>query len=171
MSGTKLYDVGDWLVHTSYGIGQIKAVEVKDISGEKVSYFRIETVDSTFWVPVNRTDGDELRPLSSPEEVSEAAAILLRPPRTMSSDHKVRNNNIRSVTAENNFDDIARMVRDLQGRQRNRGESNYQERNAMRALKQQLVEEWALVTGEDEDTVARRIDALLNDSIPIDEDE
>ena len=166
MEASNEYSVEDWLVHAFLGIGQIKAIELKSISGESVQYFRIKTTDSTFWIPVDRMDSQELRPLSTPVEVQLATAILLRPPKAMASDHKLRKNDIRRVQQNNTLEDIARLIRDLRARQRERGELAMEELNAMRALKQRLVEEWAIITGEKTDKIASKLEDLLNDQQP-----
>ena len=162
MEPSHAYSEEDWLVHTFYGIGQIKGVEVKRISGEKVSYFRIQTTDSTFWMPVDQMDSEVLRPLSSLEEIQLAIATLQRPPKSMSSDHNARKNRIRRVQLQNTPEDTARLIRDLRARQRDRGELNLEESSAIRTLKQRLVEEWSLVMDKKSEKVASRLDDLLD---------
>ena len=156
------YSVEDWLVHAVFGIGQITAVEEKGISGANVAYFRIQTADSTFWIPVDRMENQDLRPLFSKAEIQIVIAILLTPPEAMSSNHQMRKNDIHRVLLLNAPADSARLIRDLRARQRERGELNLEEHNALRALKQRLVDEWAMVTGEQADQVTSRIDDLLN---------
>ena len=134
MKSSHAYSEQDWLVHTHYGIGQIKGIEVKGISGTQVSYFRIETADSTFWVPVDQMDSEKMRPLSTPEEIQLAIAVLQRPPQEMSSDHNARKNRIRAVNLQNSPEDIARLIRDLRGRQIIRGELNLEESSAIRQV-------------------------------------
>ncbi len=152
----------DWLVHTHYGIGQIKGIEVKMISGAKASYFRIQTSDSTFWIPVDQIDSEILRPLSTLEEIQLAIAILQRPPKKMSSDHNARKTRIRRVQLQNTPEDTARLIRDLRARQRDKGELNMEESSAIRALKQRLIEEWSLVMDKKSEKVSSRLDDLLD---------
>lgn len=72
MNASHIYAVADWFEHTYYGIGQIKGIEAKDISGASVDYFWIQTTDSTFWVPVDRMDSEKNRPFIPHSAVSEA---------------------------------------------------------------------------------------------------
>ena len=162
MESPHTYSIEDWIVHNVFGIGQIMSVEVKSISGAKVQYFRIQTKDSTFWIPIDRMNSAEMRPLSTKVEIQSVIAVLHRPSRAMSSDYKKRDNAIRCVRRENKLEDIARLIRDLRARQLERGELNLDELKAMRASKQQLVEEWSIVTGERKDKVASRLDELVN---------
>jgi len=169
MDTTHAYSKEDWLVHTHYGVGQIKDIEVKAISGKDVQYFRIQANDCTYWMPVSKMDNLKIRPLSSIEEIRLVIDILQRPPKEMSPDHLVRKNRIRSVQLKNVPEDIARLVRDLRARQRDKGKYNVDEYHVVRMLKQRLVDEWSIVTGENEDKVKTELEALINHQ-PLPED-
>ncbi len=162
MNASHIYAEGNWLVHSYYGIGQIKGIEVKDISGASVDYFRIQTTDSTYWVPVDRMDSEKMRPVSTLEEFRLTIAILQRPPKEMSPDHQVRKTRIQRVQHQNMPEDIARLIRDLRARQRNKGKYNLDENNVIRTLKQRLVNEWSIVAGKSEEEIASSLDALLD---------
>lgn len=162
MTSSHSYSEEDWIVHAHYGIGQIKGIEVKGISGEDVRYYRIRTVDSTYWIPLDQMENDVLRPLSSSEEVQLAMAVLQRPPKEMATDHNSRKSRIKRVHQQNSLEDIARLIRDLRGRQRDRGELNLEETSAMRTLKQRMVEELSLVTGKKSENVESTLDDLLD---------
>jgi len=161
MEAPQAYTEGDWIVHAHYGIGQIKCVEVKGISGEKVSYFRIEATDSTFWMPVDHMDGEMSRPVSSQQEFQKALTVLKNPPQEMSSSHIERQSRIKRVRLENSPQDIARLIRDLRARQRDKGILSQNERSAFTSLKQQLVEEWTIVSGTQPEKIALQVDKLL----------
>ena len=79
------YSTGDWIVHAYYGIGQIKGVEVKCISGEESRYYKIQATGSTYWMPVDQMDSEALRPLATSEEMQQAIDVLQEPPMEMSS--------------------------------------------------------------------------------------
>lgn len=162
MKTSHIYLEEDWLVHSQYGIGQIKGIEVKSISGRDVNYFRIQTTDSTFWVPVDQMDSEKMRPVSTLEEIQLVIAILQRPPMEMSPDYKDRNSRIQRVQLQNSLEDIARLIRDLRARRRDKGQYNLEENNVVRTLKQRLVDEWSVVTGQNAEIVTSSLDALLN---------
>ena len=156
---------GDWIVHCSYGLGQIMGIETKRISGSGTRYYRIQTSDSTYWLPVTQSDSEELRPLASQAEIQAALAILAKPPRKMASNHTARKSRIQQVRSDNTPDDIARLVRDLRARQRDKGILNQTERSAYGTFKQRLLEEWAAVSGSQLDLLAARLEALLNPQV------
>ncbi len=156
------YSKGDWIVHSYYGIGVIKGVEVKSISGEESRYYRIQATDSTYWMPVDQMDNEALRPIATSEEMQQAIDVLQKPPREMSSNQNVRKSRIRRVQLQNDPEAVARLVRDLRARRKEKGTLNQNERSAFSVLKQQLIEEWAIVSGLNSETVTSELEALLN---------
>lgn len=162
MESAHVFSEEDWLVHSYYGIGQIKGVEVKGISGAEVHYFRIQTTDSTFWVPVDQMDSEIMRPIATPQDIHMVIAILQRPPKEMSSDHHIRKSRIRCVQLENTPEDVARLIRDMRARQQDKGKYNLDENNVVRTLRQRLIEEWSIVMDKQTERVATRLDTLLN---------
>jgi len=156
------YSQDEWIVHAHYGVGQIGGVEVKSISGEETSYYKIKTSDSTFWVPVDQMNSEVLRPLSTREEIQQALDTLRRPAKEMSSNSKLRQSRIQSVRESNAPDAIAQLIRDLRARKRDKGVLYSSERAAFQTLSQRLVQEWAIVTDANVDELALELDQLLN---------
>jgi RNA polymerase-interacting CarD/CdnL/TRCF family regulator len=162
MEEAQTYSDGDWIVHSRFGIGQIKDIEVKHISGDETRYYRIKTTDSIFWMPVDKMDSDLLRPLSSPEEIHLAIATLQEPPEEMSSNYKIRQIRIQDAQTHNTPKAIAQIIRDLRAYRRKKDALNSTERSAFRSLKQRLVEEWAIVLDIKTETAASKLETLLN---------
>jgi len=162
MKASQVYSEGEWLVHSVFGIGQIMGIEVKNISGANIDYFRIQTFNSTYWVPVNRVDSEKMRPVATLEEFARAIAILQRPPKAMSADHKVRKTHMERVQEQNMPEEMARLMRDLRARQRDKGVYHLDENNAIRTLKQRLADEWSVISGETIENATSRLDALLD---------
>lgn len=162
MEEVREYSKGDYIVHTRYGIGQIKGLDLKDISGEETRYYRVKTTDSTYWIPVDQMDSEVLRPLSSAEDIQKAITALQNPPKEMSQNYKTRQSRIQTVQDRNTPRAIARLIHDLRERQREKGALNKTERSAFRTLKQRLVEEWALVTGAKTEKIESKLNILLN---------
>ncbi|MFN2121902.1 MAG: CarD family transcriptional regulator [Candidatus Promineifilaceae bacterium] len=162
MKASQVYSEGEWLVHSVFGIGQIMGIEVKNISGANIDYFRIQTFNSTYWVPVNRVDSEKMRPVATLEEFARAIAILQRPPKAMSADHKVRKTHMERVQNQNMPEEMARLMRDLRARQRDKGVYHLDENNAIRTLKQRLADEWSVISGETIENATSRLDALLD---------
>lgn len=162
MAESYTYTAGNWIAHSHFGIGQIIDVEVKSISGDETSYYRIKTAESTFWVPVDQMDSELIRPLATPEDIQQVIVVLQNSPKAMSSNTKLRQSRIHNVRVNNTPSDIARLLRDLRARQRDKGLLYSSERSAYRTLKQQLVQEWAIVTGTETEEIGLQIDGMLD---------
>ena len=163
----KKYKTGDWVVHAYYGIGQIERVEEKGISGDETLYYRIQTADSIFWMPVEQIDSDLIRHIAGEEEIDDVITILNREPREMSSNHQTRKGRIRQTRLLNTPVAFARLIRDLRARQLMKGKLNLSERNAFDQFKKRLAEEWAVATGSTTEKISRKLENLLNQQEPL----
>lgn len=160
MQGTTTYKRGDWIVHRNYGVGQIKGIEQKSISGKMHQYFRVHSAKSTFWVPMESQD-DYLRPLVTQNECQEIMRIFQRPPRQMHRNFRKRQTRIRAVEKGDSLLEIARLIRDLAAR-RLQTNLNGTERRAFRELKRRFLVEWRTSMGYNEREAQHRLNALLD---------
>ncbi|MFN2245857.1 MAG: hypothetical protein ACK2U4_01970, partial [Candidatus Promineifilaceae bacterium] len=82
--------------------------------------------------------------------------------KAMSADHKVRKTHMERVQNQNMPEEMARLMRDLRARQRDKGVYHLDENNAIRTLKQRLADEWSVISGETIENATSRLDALLD---------
>ena len=47
-----MFQVGDRVIHWTYGPGQIVQVEEKQVASEMVEYYKVQVKDLTIWVPL-----------------------------------------------------------------------------------------------------------------------
>lgn len=73
-----MFGVGDKAVYPAHGVGQIEAVESRDIMGTKMSVYvmRIFDRNMTILIPVNKCGEVGLRPVMRCDEVDEVLDIL-----------------------------------------------------------------------------------------------
>jgi CarD family transcriptional regulator len=163
MAKLELLKEGNWIVHKRYGIGQIQGVEEKNVSGEPVDYYRVETHNSIVWLPVADLNKDAFRALATAEEFQEAVDILQRPPRQMASNFNTRKKEINDVMSKNSIVAIARLVRDLWYRQTGRTLSNTEHR-ALRRFMRRLTAEWSVCRDVDAEEARERVYDILRSS-------
>lgn len=145
------YSKGDWVVHIYYGIGQVKGIEKKHISGKMAEYYRVKTGGSVFWVPVEETDLCRARPLTPPSKLRKAIKALEKPPCEMEPDVKQRQYRIKDARSDGSLLSICRLVRDLSARQVE-DSIGQNEKRALDFFKKLLLAEWSVsaeVTVED----------------------
>ena len=172
------YQTGDWIVHAHHGVGQIKAAEDMSMSGTETTYYRIDMINSTIWIPVDQMDDGQLRPISDSSEFTEALEFLSGEPNELDQNINIRNNQIKEIINENTPSGTAQLVRDLWAREHNKGNLNESERRAYRMLTDRLVQEWSLCMEIDIEKAREMLDERLrapiqseDDQVPTDEQE
>lgn len=163
MSEINTYSIGDWVVHTYYGVGQIKAIEIKPYHGEQVECFKAKTKDSTFWFPTDKDSNPRIRPISSEDLITKAIKSLRRKPANLDKDKVFWKKEIRKVKSDGDMIDVCKLVRDLtaQSTQRNLVQS---EENALSHLKERLIREWAVIVGSKVDDVRPQLQSYITES-------
>ncbi len=157
------YSIGDWVVHTNYGVGQIKAIEVKPYHGESIECFKAKTKDSTFWFPTNKDDNPRIRLVSSKDLIQKAIKSLRRKPSNITKDKKFWKKKIHEVKTDGDMIDVCKLVRDLtaQSSHRNLVQS---EQNALSHLKERLLKEWAVIVGSKVEEIRPQLQAYIQES-------
>lgn len=163
MNEMNTYSIGDWVVHTYYGVGQIKAIEIKPYHGEKVACFKAKTKDSTFWFPTDKDGNPRIRPISSEDLIKKAIKSLRRKPTNLDKDKKFWKKRIHQVKSDGDMIDVCKLVRDLnaQSIQRNLVQS---EENALEHLKERLLREWSVIVGSKVEDVRPQLQSYIRES-------
>lgn len=160
----ELYRPGDWIVHRRHGVGQIQALEVKQISGEETAYYKLKTQNSLVWIPIDKSNGRRCRPLSSPIEFRQALDVLQRPPRRMEPNFNKRKSRIQEVYSANSPLAIARLLRDLWGRQTRRKSLSNTEQDALRRFTDRFLAEWSACMNVEMDEARQKLYDMLRQS-------
>ena len=159
-NGTE-YSPGDWIVNCYHGVGQIVAIETKQIMDETNTYFRIKMHDGTIWIPVDQIDNDQIRPIVDIDSFQEAVEVLNNPAKEMASNINSRKARIKQVTEKNAPKETARLIRDLRARQRSKSVLSQSGRRALRDLSKRFVQEWAVCKGMTLEEAENRLNRRL----------
>jgi RNA polymerase-interacting CarD/CdnL/TRCF family regulator len=158
------YAKGDWIVHARYGVGQVKGVEKKQLEGEMKLFYKVKTFDCAYWLSVMRADAEYIRPVTSPYKIRQALTQMRRPPKPLPENHTKRNKAISDAVGGTSLYPKARMIRDLHGKQAE-SRLNFTEEDALLKLKQQFVNEWSVVAGEECAELHEKLEKALATSI------
>ncbi|MBI4632164.1 MAG: hypothetical protein HZC38_11420 [Chloroflexi bacterium] len=108
------FKVGDYVVHFSYGPGQIVNLEKKQLfGGEARLYYEIMTPKNAVWVPVEPGAKSTLRSVTSKSDLSTYRQILKSKPTTLSKEHRVRHLELTDRLKNGSFQILCEVVRDL----------------------------------------------------------
>lgn len=107
------FQVGDTVIHSSYGLAEIVGVEEKAIAEQKILYYVVKTNDLTIWIPVNDMDKSNLRLPTTKDDFSNLFSILRSASDPLSNDRKERKAQLLQRMKEGNSESLCRLVRDL----------------------------------------------------------
>ena len=117
-----LYSIGDNIVHSRYGVGEIVDIEDKELFGKTATYYVAKTKDSTFWIPVENANNERTRPVVPSQTIqNEVIEALEDDPHEMASNFKTRRKRIKDVNASGKIVHVAQLVRDLTYRKAQKG--------------------------------------------------
>ena len=82
------YEIGEWVVHSSYGVGQIKQLEKVPLHGDpqkKEMCYKVQTREGVFWFPVDQHDNPRVRPIITEKKLISSLETFKEPPRRFGS--------------------------------------------------------------------------------------
>lgn len=145
------FNLNDYVIYPSHGIGQIINVEEQEILGAKLELFVInfEKDKMTLRVPTSKVESVGLRGLSSPELVAKAMTTLKGRARVKRAMWSRRAQEYEAKINSGDLISIAEVVRDLHRNDEQR-EQSYSERQLYEAALERLSREVSVVNGVDE---------------------
>lgn len=161
------YEIGQWVVHSQYGVGQIKQIENIPLHGDlhsKEKCFMVQTSDGVFWFPVEENENPRIRPISSKKKLKNALQTLQEPPEDTDAHYNVFKGRINTAKSDGSLKTSLKLVRDILARNAVK-KLNMLEERALKFHTDRLVQEWSLCMQMDESEVLRRFNNLLQEKI------
>ncbi len=124
------YNVGDPVMHWTYGLGNVIGIEERDITGQRTLYYAVKIKDLTVWVPADGQVDNRLRPPTSAEEFESLFTILTGPGEQLPDDRQERKLQLVEWLKDGRAKSLCRVIRDLSNvptrptAERNRSEFN-----------------------------------------------
>jgi len=154
-----IFKVGDVVVYPAHGVAEVEAIEERDISGHKASFFILKILDTemTVMVPVANANNVGIRQLVDKTEIKKVMYILLQ--KDAQIDTQTWNRRYREymdkIKSGSPFE-IAEVLRDLSIIKRGK-ELSFGERKMYDTAKNLLVNEISIAKGVEKATVERMI--------------
>ncbi len=162
-TAVQTYKVGEWIVHANYGVGKITGTERKTLDGKEYKYLIVEALNCKYWLPVNKTDVDHVRPLSSRANFEKALSLIKRKPEILAKDYKARAKQIAERLSNCSLIEQARLIRDLSGR-RLRKKSNVSDDDVFYRIQKRFIDEWVVATDIDRIEAEKQLEEALQQS-------
>jgi RNA polymerase-interacting CarD/CdnL/TRCF family regulator len=157
------YQIGHWVVHSQYGVGQIKKIESIPLQGDmqnKEKCFTVQTKNGVFWFPVEQNENPRVRPITSEKTLKEALKTLQEPPEDTDAHHNVIKGRINTAQTDSSIKTSIELIRDLTARHHTK-KLNILEDRALKLHTDRLVREWSLCMQIEEHEVLTRFNKLL----------
>jgi CarD family transcriptional regulator len=154
---------GDNAVYPGYGVGQVVAIDTKEICGAKQTFYSIKIIDSgmKIMVPTNNAQSVGLRPIISKDEANKVLDILKET--DVKIDNQTWNRRYREYMEKINTGsvyEIAEVLRDLFILKVDK-ELSFGERRMLDMARKLLLKELSLATGMDEKRQAEEVAAIF----------
>lgn len=170
------FKAGDLAVYPAHGVAKIERIEVKEVGGEKFTFYVLHVLenDMKVMVPIQNADSVGLRNIISKKEVKEVYDILEEKdvkftPQTWNRRYREYMEKIKTGS----IFELAAVLRDLYILQRDKPLS-FGERKMLDTAKTLLVKELAIAQNKKEPAMIKEIEKMFNvDDLkkgPIDED-
>lgn len=159
-----MYNVGDNVVYPMHGAGVIKAIEEREILGEKQKYYimALPIGDMQVMIPLNAVDDVGLRQVISEEEAQRVYKILQEEKTAMSTNWNRRYRANMAKIKSGDIFVVAEVVKNLTHRDINRGLSTG-ERKMLDTARQILISELVIAQNSTEEEMIDIIDSFFEE--------
>ncbi len=154
---------GDMAVYPAHGVGEVKSIETREISGNKQTFYILKILDNgmTIMVPTQNVKSVGLREIISDEQVEEVYVILKE--RDISIDNQPWNRRYREYMDKiktGSVYEIAEVLRDLSLLKFDK-ELSFGERKMLDTARSLLVKELSIAQEMTEPEVVKQIDKIF----------
>ncbi len=159
------FKVGDMAVYPAHGVGEVKSIESREISGSKQTFYVLQILDNgmKIMVPTANVNAVGLREIISEEEVKAVYSILKE--RDVVIDNQTWNRRYREYMDKiktGSVYEIAEVFRDL-SLLRSDKELSFGERKMLDTARNLLVKELAFAEDRGEDEIDEELQELFAD--------
>lgn len=154
---------GDKAVYPAHGVGEVKAIETREISGNKQTFYILRILDNgmTIMVPTQNVKSVGLREIIDEDQVEEVYEILQE--RDITVDNQTWNRRYREYMDKiksGSVYEIAEVLRDLSLLKFEK-ELSFGERKMLDTARTLLVKELAIAQGMGEEEVLKEIQKIF----------
>ncbi len=154
------FQIGDNVIHSNFGFGEIVKIEKKTINGQLEKCYVVQISDMTIWVPVEDSGPTTLRAPTSAEEFIKTLPILTSPQENLVEDRVLRKKQLSDQLNDGRLSSICRVIRDLTSYQR-QTKLNDQERSILERAVKSLLTEWTFSLGTTQLQARQAMESML----------
>ncbi len=157
------HQTGDVIVHASFGVGHIAAIEEMEfISDEQALFYRIAFDKTTIWIPVQTEHSSRFRSLTPKADLARYRTVLASTPGLLAGDFRIRQDELAGRLKQGSFQDLCEVVRDLCAYSVEK-KLNKSEHALLKKTRLSLEQEWAASSGISQEQASLEIEAILTE--------
>ena len=165
------FDIGDWIVHYSYGVGKVVDIIEKGLEGQQETFFEVSTSEIEYWIPIDKADSSHIEPIRSERDFDHAIQIIAKPPQPTNETQNRNKRVIYERWLDGSLPARAALIRDLYGRNKIR-ELSYDEKVTFTKAENFFISEWIITSPDLSKSIARqRLNEALETSTQMEADE
>ncbi len=159
------FKVGDMAVYPAHGVGEVKGIESREISGSKQLFYVLQILDSgmKIMVPTGNVNAVGLREIISEDEVKAVYSILKE--KEVAFDNQTWNRRYREYMDKiktGSVYEIAEVYRDLSLLKQDK-ELSFGERKMLDTAKSLLIKELALAEEREEEDIREDLEEIFSE--------
>lgn len=137
------FEIGDHVIHWTYGLGTVVAVDEKDLAGITQQYYVVEIEGLQLWVPVEEADKGSIRSLTDSMQFKALFDILRGPGEYLPDPHFKRKNELKQRMYRSTLGGLCHVIRDLTDRSYLHP-LNQNDYSVLHSAKAQFLDEWVV---------------------------
>ena len=137
------FKIGDWIVHSYYGVGEVVDILEKDLDGHREMFYRVSAAEIEYWLPNAKADAEHIHPIRTKKEFDQAIKILSKPPVLISEPPNRSKRLIYERWLDGSLPARAALLRDLNGRNSKKVLS-YDEKKTFEKAENYFIDEWII---------------------------
>jgi CarD family transcriptional regulator len=157
------FQVGDKVVHRSFGQGEVVQMDEKELAGKSQQYYVVEFPQLTLWVPVKGAEQGSLRLPVKRREFKKLYEILSSPGEELVEDRFQRQVQLLERMREGSTEELCRIIRDISARNVDH-KLNENDMSVLRHAQSLLLDEWQYSQGISLEESRLELEKLLQES-------
>jgi RNA polymerase-interacting CarD/CdnL/TRCF family regulator len=158
------FQIGDPVVHCMYGMGKVTGVEERAYNDTTVTFYKIEVMDFTIWVPADENIKKRLRIPASASGFKKMLGTLTSSADNLPKDRRERNTLLQDRMKDGSVESLCKVLRDLSFFRRDKSWSEYDSALMKRAQKA-LLGEWVYILSVSPEQAEADLQRLLTRKI------
>lgn len=155
------YQVGDLVIHWTYGPGTIIQLDEKELDGCVSQYYVVQMQNLTLWVPVTESGKNCLRLPTPAEEFKRLFKILASGGEPLSQDRLERKLQLTERMKSGTLEAVCTVVRDLITQKRS-SKMNENDNATLERARNFLLSEWSIALEVSQQQAYRELESLLS---------